>query len=801
MIIRQFSCENLGGIVRQDLELLPGLNVIYGPNEAGKSTVVDGILATLFRNHRKKNTAADREFEEKFRPYPYGDSMKCQLVFIANGQEFQLQKAWGGNPQLSIALQGQVLKEEKTVLAKLSELLLYGEGTYANVVFARQKDLRIALEKLHADEDTGHILGDILHKAVMVLDGISIERLKKRIDEEYTTLQGHWDTEHKRPEKGRGFEDPWRTGKGIVLDSYYKKEELRSKINLTRQMEDEYSTAVEKLREISQHREVVRTSKNKYAILEEDISRRLLLETEVGVLEKEIQELKEIIQQKPAKEAELEHTKREIERVQNEDKELRAELGVAHRIINAKAARELLERNRKIKEELAKKIRVSEEYPIIEDSLLKRLEELHNQLTTAKATLQAATLQASLKKSSLPVYITRGLKEREIIVSGSDFSASGFFRLETEDGLELEVRAGQINFDALSAEFTKNKAEYAGILQKLQVPDLVEAKKINALKNVLGREIQLLETQLAELEKGRDMAVIRQEVQETVNLTARQEEELIRLLNNSELALREAKLQAALLQNTLESWVKKYGQLEQLLDNFAQRSGLLEEKRRSLAALAPLPVEFSSPADFKEELARLRKQDDTLAEEERLAQKACFERERQLPEVTLEELQGLSQQAEALFQRQLHRLHKVTYIREVFQQKSSEMNQDSYRPLAQSFSKYLAKLTLTKYSLGEVSEALEVKIIRQDNVPIPSTLLSTGTADTVLLALRLALLETLFPANEGVVVLDDCLVNLDPARKEKAAQVLREFSSLYQVIFTTCDPQTAEILGGNIIRL
>lgn len=801
MILRQFKCENLGGLVRQDLEFSPGLNVIYGPNEAGKSTVVEGLLATLFRSHRKKNTTADREFEEKFRPYPYGDSMKCQLVISVAGQEYQLQKEWGGNPHLSVTLQGQVLQEEKAVLAKLSELLLYGEGTYANVVFARQRDLRAALEKLHTDEETGHALGDILHKAVMVLDGISLERLKKRIDEEYTSLQGHWDIEQQRPEKGRGWEDPWRTGKGVVLDCYYKKEELRSKTKQTRQLEDEYSTAVEKLREISQHREQVRKAKNNYASLEEDISRRLLLETELGVLEKEIQELKEIIQLKPAKEAELKNKQQEIERLLNEARVLQGELAVAQRIVKAQTVRELLERSTKLTEEIAKKRRLGAEYPVIEDSQLKRLEELHNQLTTAKATLNAATLQASLKKSGQIVYITRGLKERETITAGSEFSASGFFRLETEDGLELEVRAGQINFDALSTEFTRNKAEYTGILQQLQLPDLVEAKKINALKNQLGRELQLLETQLTELEKGRDMAAIQQEVSETASLTARQQEELVRLLSCTEEALKVANLQAALLQNTLENWVKKYGDLEQLLDNFAQRSRVLEDKKKSMEVLVPLPVEFSSPTAFKEELARLRKLDDTLAEEEKVAQKACFEKERHLPEVTLEELQGLTQQAEVEFALQLHRLQKINKIREVFQQKSAEMNQNSYQPLVQTFSKYLAQLTQAKYSLGEVNEALEVKIVRQDKLLLPSTLLSTGTADTVLLALRLALLESLFPSNGGLVVLDDCLVNLDPARKERAAQVLREFSARYQVIFTTCDPKTVQLLGGNVINM
>jgi len=801
MRLKKFNCENLGGLRRQELEFSPGLNVLLGPNEAGKSTIVEGILATLFRSHRKRNTALDREFEGRFRPYPYGDSMKCQLLFAAAGEEYLLTKEWGGNPQLELSIQGQLLKDEKRILAKLQELLLYGEGTYTNVVFARQQDLRTALEKLQADGETSQELGDILHQAVMVLDGISLEKLKKRIDEEIASLQGHWDVEHNRPEKGRGWEDPWRSGRGTVLDWYYKTEELRSRIHLARQREDEYSAAVEKMKEIVRRREQVRTMKNKYAALEEDISQRLLLETELYGLEKEIQELKEIIQHKPAKEAELASKKQEMERLAAESQALRKELALAQRIDGAKNAKELLERRARLREAWEKKLQEYRGYPPVEEQQVKRLEELHNLLTGAKAALKAATLQASLKRTPKPVYITRGLKDRETIAGGCEFSASGFFRLESEDGLELEVRAGQIDFDALKEEFTRHKAEYTAILQGLQLKDLVEVKKVQALRYQLAREMQVLETQLGELEKGRDLADLQEEVRATEGLHARPQEELNRLLGQAEKNLQETSLQAALLQNILETWEKKYGDLGKLLDTYAQRSGVLEEKRKKLAALAPLPPEFSSAAAFKEELNRLRALDENLAEEERQAQKECFEKEKNLPEVTLEELQGLYQQGEAEFNRHLHRLHKLLLIRKVFQEKIAELAKDSYRPLIASFSAYLERLTLNKYSLGAINESLEVKLMRQDQVLMPSHLLSTGTSDAVTLALRLALIETLFPENEGLLILDDCLVNLDPGRKEKAAQVLREFASRYQVIFTTCDPATAHLLGGHTLTM
>jgi exonuclease SbcC len=51
------------------------------------------------------------------------------------------------------------------------------------------------------------------------------------------------------------------------------------------------------------------------------------------------------------------------------------------------------------------------------------------------------------------------------------------------------------------------------------------------------------------------------------------------------------------------------------------------------------------------------------------------------------------------------------------------------------------------------------------------------------------------------MIMDDPLVYLDPERKAQAAAVLQEFARKKQLIVTTCDPATADLLGGNIIRL
>ena len=53
MIIKKYTCKRFAGIKDIDMEFENGLNVILGSNEAGKSTVVEGIHSVLFKSSKE----------------------------------------------------------------------------------------------------------------------------------------------------------------------------------------------------------------------------------------------------------------------------------------------------------------------------------------------------------------------------------------------------------------------------------------------------------------------------------------------------------------------------------------------------------------------------------------------------------------------------------------------------------------------------------------------------------------------------------------------------------------------------
>ena len=61
MQLRKLRLHPFAGLAERTYEFVPGMNVVLGPNEAGKSTMVNGILCALFEStsygkvHFRKN--------------------------------------------------------------------------------------------------------------------------------------------------------------------------------------------------------------------------------------------------------------------------------------------------------------------------------------------------------------------------------------------------------------------------------------------------------------------------------------------------------------------------------------------------------------------------------------------------------------------------------------------------------------------------------------------------------------------------------------------------------------------------
>src|SRR3982751_3024110 len=80
MKIQRLHLDGFGRWTDMDIEFAPGLNVIYGANEAGKSTMQQAILAMLYGLSTQRTNG--QSVLEHFRPWhgsDYGGSLEYQL--------------------------------------------------------------------------------------------------------------------------------------------------------------------------------------------------------------------------------------------------------------------------------------------------------------------------------------------------------------------------------------------------------------------------------------------------------------------------------------------------------------------------------------------------------------------------------------------------------------------------------------------------------------------------------------------------------------------------------------------------
>ena len=103
MRIKSYETKRFAGLRDMEIEFSQGLNVILGPNESGKSTIIDGIHSTLFKNIRlRRNNNLDKDFTFKYMPKPSGDFIDGKVTMEIEGQEYEIYKEWGSKENVHL---------------------------------------------------------------------------------------------------------------------------------------------------------------------------------------------------------------------------------------------------------------------------------------------------------------------------------------------------------------------------------------------------------------------------------------------------------------------------------------------------------------------------------------------------------------------------------------------------------------------------------------------------------------------------------------------------------------------------
>jgi len=139
VILKKLSLKRFGCFEDFEASFKPGLNVIKGPNEAGKSTLCSALLTALFTNprttaqlHRLKGSRGSDEMYE------------IALEFEADeGESYRLVKDFeAGTSKLICLDDGESIADHGQVDARLKEILGLGsEALFRSSAFIGQGEV------------------------------------------------------------------------------------------------------------------------------------------------------------------------------------------------------------------------------------------------------------------------------------------------------------------------------------------------------------------------------------------------------------------------------------------------------------------------------------------------------------------------------------------------------------------------------------------------------------------------------------------------------------------------------------
>lgn len=789
MKITNVSCTQFAGIRNRNISFTDGINIIYGKNESGKSTVVNLISRTLFQN-AKLDRRKDSEFFDLYFPAMAksgiaGDCIDGSVTIENENGSFTVSKEWGVDARSKLITPDGIIRDQSTIDDILNDILIYGEGVYAQMLLSSQKNTNTALQTILeiTNKPTGkQDIANAVSQAFSEADGISVSDIEQAITEKINEIAGkHWDFDREAPARkasgGRHMKE-----KGKILDAYYFLEDVREALNEISRLENEADRTAGNFKTKDSAVAIAEDAYNSF----NTFSSRLAVRSErikaIDRLKAELLEITDILSVWP---------------------QLLESLEKAKALRTEKLNRELLDKYliaKSIKEAIAAiSDSIPQENPSDDEIML--LKSAFRSIASLENKLCGMNITAGIKMLGGNSISIASLRTGESIdVSQGLAAITEAVRITVPGVMEMDLAPADVDVSYTEEKIKENKAIVDEIFRKYNVTSVEELES-------LAREIATLKTK-ADAEKGKLSMLLGgasfEDLENAVNAIT----EAVRSKDEIEkdiFAVCKSPDAASFItsrETTVQSYVAKYGSINELKAKAFDIDTELKKAQESVSGTEDIPPEYLGISDPDRYLKGL--QDDlrlkqSLREAALTEKTAAAERldrfKEEHPEICREALE----KAERSFEEAKSLLNHWLHIEKVFREQKQNIRDNPMEDIADRFTYNLGIISDGKVS-SEFPEAdkLNIKIYSSDRL-LDYGKLSEGTKETVSLAFRLAVLDHLFPDGGGVIVFDDPFLDMDAERTSKACTLLEDCATRHQVIFLTCKENYPDITAKNRI--
>ncbi len=184
MRFNHLKINSFGKLNKKELELGPGINVIYGENEAGKSTLMKFLTAMLYGASKNKNGKSIPDFD-RYKPWGLEEFSGRLEYTLDSGENFDIYREFKKkNPVIYDGNKKDITKEFKENKSKgiafFEEQTGIDEETYLSTAIIEQEEVKLAQSSQNA------IIQKISNKVSSGDDNISYKKTMALI----TKLQG-----------------------------------------------------------------------------------------------------------------------------------------------------------------------------------------------------------------------------------------------------------------------------------------------------------------------------------------------------------------------------------------------------------------------------------------------------------------------------------------------------------------------------------------------------------------------------------------------------------------------------------
>lgn len=136
MWIQELNIKNFGKFSDKRIALGPGINLIYGENESGKTTLHTFIRGCLYGIRKMRGRASKTDLYSRYQPWEHSAYFAGAMRFVCGRKVFRLERDFikgAGRGSLICETDGERLSLENGDL----EMLLgnVGEAAFDNTVF------------------------------------------------------------------------------------------------------------------------------------------------------------------------------------------------------------------------------------------------------------------------------------------------------------------------------------------------------------------------------------------------------------------------------------------------------------------------------------------------------------------------------------------------------------------------------------------------------------------------------------------------------------------------------------------